>query len=141
MSNIELTSRLIDGEYPDYEQIIPKTSQTQVVFSKNEMVNAVKAASVFSKIGIYDVTLNFDKSGKISIKSANTQIGENLANINAEVSGENNEIVFNYHYFLEGLSNLSQDKININLINSDSPALLKEVGNEDYLYLIMPIRQ
>ncbi len=57
------------------------------------------------------------------------------------MSGESNEIVFNYHYFLEGLSNLSQDKIDMSLINSDSPALLKEAGNDDYLYLIMPIRQ
>lgn len=138
---IEFTSRLIEGEYPDYQQIIPQTSQTQVILSKNEIINAIKAASLFAKIGIYDVTLEFKTPDQVMIKSANAQLGENQAIIKAKVSGENNNIVFNYHYILEGLLNIPQEKIILEMTTSANPAVLKPEGSTDYLYLIMPIRQ
>ena len=141
MDEIEFTSRLIDGEYPDYQQIIPQTSNTQAVFSKNEMINAVKAAGLFSKTGIYDVTLEFKSPDKIVIYSSNTQLGENKAEIKAQIKGDNNSIVFNYHYILEGLVNIPQEKVVMELTNPNNPAVLKPENKDDYLYLIMSIRQ
>ncbi len=141
VTDVEITSRLIDGEYPDYQQIIPQTSQTQAVFSKQEMINAIKAASLFSKTGIFDVTLEFKSPDKIIIKSVNAQLGENEARLKAKVVGEDNNIVFNYHYILEGLINIPQEKVVLELTTSANPAILKPEGSQDYLYLIMPIRQ
>jgi len=141
LDGIELTSRLIDGEYPDYKQIIPSNLQTKVVFSKNEIVNAIKAAGLFAKTGVYDVLFSFKSPDKIIVKSTNSQVGENEAQIAAEINGNDCEIVFNYHYVLEGLLNIPQDKIQIDLTSSENPAILKSAGSEDYLYLIMPIRQ
>ena len=139
--NIELTSRLIDGEYPDYKQIIPQNLQTSVEFSKNEIINAIKAAGLFAKIGVFDVIFEFKSPDKIIIKSTNTQIGENEAEIKAEIKGNNCKIVFNYHYILEGLLNIPQDKVVLELTSGENPAILKPQGKDDYLYLIMPIRQ
>lgn len=141
MDEIEFTSRLIDGEYPDYKQIIPQASNTNVTFNKSEMINAVKAAGLFSKTGIFDVNFEFKAPDKIIIKSANTQLGENTAEIKADIKGEDNNIVFNYHYILEGLTNIPQEKIVMELTNANNPAVIKPEGEEDYLYLIMSIRQ
>ncbi len=139
--SIEFTSRLIDREYPDYAQIVPTSSQTQVTFSKDEMINAIKAASLFAKTGIYDVTLEFKAPDKVIIKSANQQLGENQAVVACEVKGENNNIVFNYHYILEGLLNIPEEKVVLEITSPSNPAVLKPAGKADYLYLIMPIRQ
>ena len=123
--NFEFTSRLIDSEYPDYLQIIPTNSNTQAIFLKNDVINAVKASSLFSKTGIFDISFEFKTSGEIIIKSANSQLGENTVKIKAEISGEDNKIVFNYHYILEGLLNIPQEKIVLELTNSNNPAVLK----------------
>ncbi len=141
INDVKFTSRLIDGEYPDYQQIIPQTHQTRAIFSKNEMINAIKATSLFSKTGIFDVTFEFKEQNKIIIKSANTQLGESTAEIKTEMEGVENVIVFNYHYILDGLINIPQEKVLLELTNSANPAVLKPVGKDDYLYLIMPIRQ
>lgn len=141
MPGIEFTSRLIDGEYPDYQQIIPTTSKSQIIFSKNEVMNAIKASSLFAKTGVYDINFEFKKPNQIIIRSANAQVGENEAKIKAEVKGEDNNIVFNYHYVLEGLQNIPQDKVVLEMTTPANPAVLKPQGKNSYLYLIMPIRQ
>ncbi len=141
VDSLEFSSRLIDGEYPDYKQILPQTSTTQVKFSKAEIMNAIKAAGLFSKIGIFDINFEFKTPNKIIIKSSNNQLGENTAEIKGKVSGENNQIVFNYHYVLEGLSAISQDNVIMELTGPENPAVIKPENKEDYLYLIMSIRQ
>ncbi|MBU4481884.1 hypothetical protein KKC16_00300, partial [Patescibacteria group bacterium] len=100
-----------------------------------------KATGLFAKTGVYDVFFNFKVPDTIIVKSINAQVGENEAKIAAEITGDNCDIVFNYHYILEGLLNIPQDKMEINLTSSENPAILKPQGSEDYLYLIMPIRQ
>jgi len=141
INETELTSRLIDGEYPDYKQIIPTNSTTQVKFNKNEVINAIKASALFSKTGIFDVSFEFNPPDKIIVKSANTQLGESVAEVRGDIQGDNNNIVFNYHYILEGLNNIPQGKVNIELTNPNNPAVIKAEGDETYLYLIMSIRQ
>jgi len=141
IENVVLTSRLIDGEYPDYEQIIPKNFNTKVGFNKNEAINAIKATSLFSKVGIYDVSFEFKNSGTMIMKSANNQVGENKAEIKAKVEGEDNQILFNFHYVLDGLNTVLGDDVFLELTNATNPAVLKSEGDESYLYLIMSIRQ
>jgi DNA polymerase-3 subunit beta len=141
IEDLILTSRLIDGEYPDYEQIIPENSKTSVRFSKSEIVNAIKASALFSKTGIFDVNFEFKAPDKIILKSSNTQLGENTAEISAEVKGDDNNIVFNYHYILDGLNNIPGQNLILELTNANNPAVLRSEGEDDYLYLVMSIRQ
>ncbi len=137
----ELISRVISGEYPDYKQTIPEIIKTNAIIKREEFLRTVKAASFFAKTGINDINLKFlTKENKIIISSLNNQVGENKAIISTEVNGEDNEIVFNYRYLIDGLSNLSGDEIKMEMVNDDTPALIRPISDKSHLYLIMPIK-
>ena len=140
--NIELVSRVIEGQYPDYQQIIPQNNKTEATVSVAEFVKAVKLGSLFTKTGINDIDLNF-KDKELLVSSANTQAGENKINLNIEKSGDDNNIVVNYRYLLDGLQNIDADEVCFNMIDGSTPCSLRPKGeNKDsYLYIIMPIRQ
>jgi len=138
----ELVSRLINGSYPDYQQIIPLNYKTRVLINKNELMRAIKASAIFSKAGVNDVALDFkSETGKITISSASSQVGESSVELNSEIEGDNNEIIINYRYFLDGLNNISSDIIKLDLVNSGTPCVLRPEKTDDYLYIVMPIRQ
>lgn len=140
--NIELISRLIEGQYPDYKQIIPLKSETKVFINRPELVRAVKASSLFSKSGINDVNLDLpaDKN-KLIVSSASSQAGENTVELEATVSGKDNGMVINHRYLLDGLNNIDGENIKIDIVNSATPCVLRPEKDEDYLYIIMPIKQ
>ena len=135
----QIISRLIDGQYPDYEQIIPKESKTQVVVKKDELVNAVRLASLFSS-KINDVNLNISDKGQIEVSAKDIDLGDNKSQIKAEVDGKGLNISFNYRYLLDGLNNILSDKLVFNLSTDSSPVLIKPVGDKNYTYMIMPIK-
>jgi len=141
-NNVELISRLIEGQYPDYGQIIPKEFKTDALVRISDLSNAVKSASLFARSGIYDVTVKLHPEAKqIEVSSVNNQLGENKTNIISNITGDENSTVLNYRYLLDGLSNLGSEEAKISLIDSESPCLLSPANDESYLYIIMPIKQ
>lgn len=140
VDSIDLISRLINGHYPDYKQIIPTQSQTNVLVERTELMRAVKASALFSKTGINDVTLKFTKN-KIVVSAFSGASGESQAEIDANISGGDNEITVNYRYLVDGLNNISGDLVKIEILNSNTPCVLKAEKDGGYLYIIMPIRQ
>ncbi len=139
---VELVSRVIDGHYPDYKQIIPSSFVTKVKCDLNKLIPAIKAVSLFCKQGINDIKLSFEeKSGEIIISTASSYTGNSIARIPAEIKGENNDIVFNYRYLLDGLNNIDSSQVYLQLNNNASPGLVQPGDNQEYIYLIMPIRQ
>lgn len=143
LGETQVVSRLIAGQYPDYQQIIPREFVTQVVLARSELVQAVRAASLFVRSGINDVRLSFEPTGKlVRVSSTNSQLGENSTELEAKsLTGQPCEIVFNYRYLLDGLQTISSSEVSLELVNATSPAMLKPVGKDSYRYLIMPIRQ
>lgn len=142
LGTTELISRLIEGQYPNYKQIIPVNKETSIMANREELIRAVKAASIFSKIGINDVNLDFPHGkNKIIISSASGQTGENITEINATVEGKDNGIVVNYRYFLDGLNHINSENVIIELTNGNTPCILRPEKNSEYLYIIMPIKQ
>lgn len=142
IGNTELISRLIEGQYPDYKQIIPTISDTLAVISREELLRAVKAAAIFSKTGVNDINLDFPLGkNKIIISSASSQTGENITELDAIVSGKDNSIVVNYRYLIDGINNTEGDNIRINIVDGNTPCVLKPEKADDYVYLIMPIKQ
>ena len=138
----ELVSRLIEGQYPDYQQIIPTASKTKIFIDRQELIRAVKMASLFSKTGINDINLDFPLGkNQVVISSVSGQTGENITNLGARVSGDDNSIVVNYRYLLEGLSNIEKETVKIEVIDSNTPCIIKPEQDESYLYIIMPIKQ
>jgi len=136
----ELVSRLISGSYPDYKQIIPNNHKTQVVMNKSELVRAIKASAIFSKAGINDVNLEF-KDGQVMVSAISSQVGESAINLKGEISGEDNDVLINYRYLLDGLNNIDEAQVKIEIINSSSPCILKPAKDNTYQYIVMPIRQ
>jgi DNA polymerase-3 subunit beta len=139
----EVVSRLINGNYPDYQQIIPTSHKTSVLMAKNELLRAIKTSAIFSKAGINDVAMEFNAlDGKVTISSASSQVGENSVELQATIEGDNNEININYRYLLDGLSNINHgDMVRFDIINANTPGVLRAEKDDSYLYVVMPIRQ
>jgi DNA polymerase-3 subunit beta len=149
-NNIELVSRVIEGQYPNYKQIIPTNYKTRAVANIADLVKAVKAASLFSRTGIYDVNLEL-KGGKLVASSTNNQLGENKSRVDGKVEGEDNKVVINYRYLLDGLQNIDSADVIFEMTDAANPCVLrpaegldeknKAIAAQDYLYIIMPIKQ
>jgi DNA polymerase-3 subunit beta len=138
----EIISRIINGEYPDYKQLIPQSFTTRALLEKEVLLKAVKAVSLFTKTGLNDINLKFDAAGdKTTVSSLNNQVGESQIDLKAEIKGEDKGIVFNYRYLLDGLLNLDGAEVSVNMVNDNSPALLTSPEEKDYLYLVMPIKK
>ncbi|MCD4693951.1 DNA polymerase III subunit beta, partial [bacterium] len=138
----ELVSRLIEGQYPDYKQIIPKDSKTKSTINRQEFLQAVKASALFSKVGINDISIDFPKDkNQTIISSVSGQTGENVVEIDSQTKGEDNSIIVNYQYLLDGLKNMEDENVEIFIIDNNTPCIIKPKEEENYLYIIMPIKQ
>lgn len=140
LGHIQLVSRLIDGQYPDYQQIIPTSFQTKIIINRDELAKTIKIASLFSS-KISDVQLKaFPQKGILEVFSQNADIGENMNQVKAEGEGKDANVSFNWRYLLDGLNNISSDIILCGLNNETAAAILKPADGEDYVYVVMPIR-
>lgn len=142
LDNIEIISRLVEGHYPDYKQIIPTNQKTTVIVNSNEFLKIIKTTSLFSKTGIYDINLEFlaDKKSLV-ISSNNIQIGESFSELEVDFTGENNSTILNYRFLIDFLNNIEQTEVEISLVDNNVPCVIKPKGDNSYLYIIMPIRQ
>lgn len=135
----ELSTRLIEGEYPPYEKVIPTDKKTTIVVDREEMLRNVKLVSVFARDFSNIVILETDDGGlKLSPKTGEKE--ENITYQEAEISGEKQRIAFNYKFLADFLANSASKKIIIELLRSDSPAVFKSEKNENFLHIIMPVR-
>lgn len=139
LKNINIISRIISGEYPDYEQIIPKKTKTTILLNKNDLLAKIKLASLFSsKINDVKFIINPDND-VLEIKSMSADKGEFSSIINTEINGEGFEVVFNYKYILDGLLNVHEDEIIFEINGPSSPSIIKPKTN-GYSYVVMPIK-
>ncbi len=140
-NNIYLTSRVIDGIFPDYRQIIPKTSATNAVVLKQDMLNALKISNIFSD-KFNQVNLKVAPREKVfELSSNNNDIGENKTYLDAAVTGEGVELGFNYRYFLDCFQSITTDSLSIGLAGPASPITVMPVGDTSFTYLIMPMNR
>jgi DNA polymerase-3 subunit beta len=140
-AGIELVSRLIEGQYPDYQQIVPSHFKTEVTLNSREFVQLVKSAALFCRAGINDVHVTINAAKKtLEVKAANSMLGENKAEMKAETTGEENEIVFNYRYVLDGIQAMGAEEVVMKLIDRHNPGLFLPAGKGGYTYIVMPIK-
>ncbi|MDP2933015.1 MAG: DNA polymerase III subunit beta [bacterium] len=140
-SSSELISRLIEGQYPDYQQIIPKDFMTTVTVKIEEFVSAIKLSGLFVSSENNNIEMRADKEKNLLIlKSISQRFGSNKTEIPCVVQGQDNEMIFNFRYLLDCLNHVSSPKVQLKLINSNSPAMIMAEGQENYLYLVMPIK-
>ena len=137
---IQLISRLIEGEYPGYEEILPKKFETQIVFQRNEFLNQIKSASLFSG-KVNEVKLKIDpKSEKVEIFSQNPDLGEYRSYLISKGKGKELEISFNHRFLIDGLLNIKSPEVVFELTGAEGPAVFKPLGDQSFLYVVMPIK-
>ncbi|MBI4142432.1 DNA polymerase III subunit beta [Candidatus Uhrbacteria bacterium] len=146
VGGLDIVSRLIDGTYPDYTQILPRTWTTRALVSRTELATAARAASLFARTGVNDVHLRFLPNEKQCIvRSENAQLGEHQAILDAEVSGDGITTILNARYLLDGLAAIPGDRIAIEATGPVAPVVLKPetdaAEGAGYVYVIMPIKQ
>lgn len=136
----ELVSRLIEGQYPDYQQIVPRNFTTETEISRQEFIQSLKAASLFAADN-NNVELGLNPQNKqVVIHSQSAQVGDSEIRLDAVFTGQKNSIIFNYRYLLECLNNLPDEKIILKVIDPASPAAIVPSGRDNYLYIVMPIK-
>ncbi len=140
--NVQLVSRLVEGSYPDYAQIIPKEFKTSATFDVGKMTKEIKMASLFTTVGVNAIACVISsKEGSVKLSSTSSQTGEYASDLSADINGEDNTIMLNHRYVLDGLNNIKSSTATLKLISSDSPCLFVPKEDESFLYIVMPIRQ
>ncbi len=137
--DLELYSRVIEGEFPDYEKIIPQTNNSKIFTDKESFNRAVKIVSVFTKESANIVKLEAE-DGRLKMSANSPQVGENTNCLEIKLEGEKIEIAFNFRFLQGFLNAISAQEIIIETNGSLSPGVFKEGGNNDFLHIIMPVR-
>jgi len=135
----EVTSRLIDGTYPNYSQVIPSKSSTRIRVPTAELTQTVRALSLFARDSANVIRLRAQGSTLVLSATPN-EVGDSKAEVNAKVDGSEIQIAFNARYILDALSVLGSDEVELQFDGPLSPGLIRTPESDDYLYVIMPIR-
>lgn len=141
LGSIYLTSRVIDGAFPDYRQIIPKDWKTEVIVLKNDLINSLKLVNVFAD-QFHQVGIQVKPNKKIfELRSKNADVGENTNRTEVKVTGESLEISVNYKYLTDCFQAIPQESIKIHFNGQNRPIVIYGVGDESFLYLVMPMNR
>jgi len=139
IENITVLSRLIEGTFPNYEQVIPKKHETQVKVNVKEVLSAVRQMSLLTSDKASTVKFLFGKN-LLRISAQAQGLGSGEAEIDIEHSGANLEIAFNPGFLIDILKNVDEEFVNFELTNSLNPALLSPLNDKNYLCVVMPMR-
>ncbi|MGB4420489.1 MAG: DNA polymerase III subunit beta [Candidatus Saccharimonadales bacterium] len=141
INEAEIISRLIDGNFPNYRQLVPEKTETSIILNKNEFIRITKVAGLFARESGGSVTLTADKEKKtLSIHSIASQLGENTSEITADVSNDG-QITLNSRYLSEALNVIDGDEVEFGFSGKIAPCVLKSTKPDtDYYHIIMPLK-
>lgn len=137
--NINIISRLTEGNFPDYSGIIPKEFAAEVVVDKEEFTSAVRLAGVFGQKNSEVRIKVYQNNKAIEIMSADQTLGENIHTIPAKIKGEINEVFFNWRYLSDALKAIKTKEVFIGLQEEGGPALIRAASDSSYFYILKPI--
>jgi len=144
LTNIDLISQLVEGNFPDYKQIIPKSHSTHTVVDTAELLKAAKIASLFARDAANIVRLRITPGeqgigGRLTVAATSAELGDNVSEINAAVEGQPIEIAFNAKYLLEVLGVINTAQVSLQTSNPQSPGVIRPMGDESFVHVIMPM--
>lgn len=138
---VYLTSRVIDGVFPDYRQIIPKEDLTEAVMLKDDLVQTFKLANVFSD-KFNQINIKAEPSQKnFELKTSNVDLGESVNKIESTLKGEDVAVNFNHKYITDCFSSLTTDSVSLSFNGLNRPLVMRGVGDSSFLYLVMPMNK
>lgn len=139
LGNTEVYTRVIDGEYPNFEKILPKNHTTRATIDRETLTRATKSAALFARDNANIIKLRVEE-GKIEISANTPQVGQNKIDVEAETEGEGGDIAFNSRFLLDFLGHFGEEKVVFEMTGSLNPGVFKSVKDEDFLHIIMPVR-
>jgi DNA polymerase-3 subunit beta len=141
LEGIDLVSRLIDGQFPNYQQVLPSSFTTRAVMDRDELLKAVRLSAFIASSSANVVRLRLEGSGTNSVTvAAAADVGDTEGEVEATVEGEAVTISFNARYLQEALQNLSAAQLALELTGPLSPGVLRPIGDTEYVHVIMPVR-
>jgi DNA polymerase-3 subunit beta len=143
---VELVSQLLQGSFPNYEQLIPQNHETRAVFDLPQLLRATRTAAIFARDGSNIIRMemvpgeNGGGPGKVLISARSEEVGDNQDEVEAEeMEGAASKIAFNSRYLLDVLSVLERGKVALETSSSSSPGVFKHTDSEEYIHVIMPM--
>jgi DNA polymerase-3 subunit beta len=142
--DVEVTSQLIDGTFPDYQQIIPRKHSTRTLVSTSAMLKACKQAEIFAREGTNVARVNIKSAGsgqpaELEISAMSEETGKNETIVEASVDGGGVLIAFNVKYLREALEVIKTPNVAIEMSAANAPGVLRPVGDDQFLHVIMPM--
>jgi len=141
LDGIDLVSRLIDGQFPNYQQVVPTSHTTRAVLDREELLRAVRPAALIAHESANIVKLQVSADGEPGITvSANAEVGDHVGQVEAAVEGDGTTIAFNARYLADVLTNVAADQFALELNGPLSPGVFKPIGDDRYIHVVMPVR-
>jgi DNA polymerase-3 subunit beta len=144
LENIVLVTQLIDGNFPDFQPVIPQSHSTRTVLNAAEFAQACKMAEIFAREANHTARVRVEPgnelmSGYATVTATSSETGDNVAQIDASVEGEEIEIAFNVKYMSQVLGVMDAPQIALETTKSTDPGVLRPVGDENFTHVIMPM--
>lgn len=139
VGNNVLVGRLIENEFPSYEKIIPQTTSTTAIVDREEFLNSIKIASILARESANIIRLTLKKDAILLFANA-PQVGQNESLVQAQTSGDENEIAFNSRFLLDFLGNIEEKEIIFEMTGPLNPGVFKIKNDDTFLHIIMPVR-
>ncbi len=141
LDGVDLVSRLIDGQFPNYQQVIPAGHTTRAIIDREELLKAVRLAALIASSSANIVKLQVGVEGGAGVTvSANAEVGDNEGLVEAAVEGDGTTIAFNARYLSDVLQNVEAEQFALELNGPLSPGVFKPVADEQYVHVVMPVR-
>jgi DNA polymerase-3 subunit beta len=139
--NTYLVSRLVDGSFPDYKQIIPKVFTTTATLLKADLLNSIKASNIFSD-SLNQVRLKLKPKDKdLSIEAKNNDVGEYRESLKANLEGDDIEINFNNKYIIDSFQSINGDSVTLEFGGTNKPLIIKGSSDNSFMYMVMPMNR
>jgi DNA polymerase-3 subunit beta len=141
LEGIDLVTRLIDGQYPNYQSVLPASHATRAVLDREELLRAVRPAALIAheSANIVKLGVGLDGDGAITV-SANAEVGDHVGRVEAAIEGDGTTIAFNARFLADVLTNVDADQFALELNGPLSPGVFKPVGDDRYVHVVMPLR-
>ena len=141
LNNIEVVSQLIQGAFPNYAQLIPQSYTTRAGLRVDECLRAARTAAIFARdsSGIVRLHIQEGSPGSLQVLARAEEVGENSAEMDAEVEGGEAKIAFNAKYLMDVLGVIDTDNVALEVTTPSSPGVIRPSNKEDYIHVIMPM--
>ena len=141
---IDLVSQLIEGNFVNYQQIIPTSSKTRTVLNTGELLKACRTANIFARSEANVVNLLIepgedDSAGHVRMTATSAEMGDSVIDLDAQVKGDAIQIAFNVRFFMEVLSVVDSAQVVLETTNASRPGVIRPLGSEDFVHVIMPM--